>query len=825
MDNEGFARVCRIFEAACDLDGRAAREAYLEVACAGDAALRSEVERMLAADAMAAGQGFLSPPVGAAFADPEDPLGVRTGEVMLGDYRVLRRIASGGMGTVYLAEQGSPRREVALKVLKPAFCTGLALRRFLVESEILARLRHPGIAEVYAAGVHAFAGDGLRFDMPWYAMEYLDGASHLLAYAEQRKLDVGQRFALFARVVDAVDHAHRMGVIHRDLKPGNILVDRDGLPRIIDFGIARALAPEDAVATLHTRTGELIGTLRYMAPEQIDGDATRIDVRADVYALGVILYELLARRPPHDIGGRSITDALRMVRDDEPPRLSRVDPALRGEPEWIVQRAIDKDPARRYGSAAALKEDVRRFLRHDALEAGPPSGFYRAQKFVRRHRLAVVALSAVFTALAGGLVATRLALVRARDAERNAVDEARVAKEVVNLFQSAFDAARDGQRGKELTVVDALDLAAADTSARLRDRPDLAARLHNRFAGLYASLGDFDKAMPRFEETLALLKTAGADATEDGIQVRCHLLSARRRVADFAGAKALLEEALTVARGLPAESIAHVLLAEQQGTLLLSQGRARDAEPFLLQAAEGLEQAYGADDFDALQAWGAVNVALQDQGRLKEAEPIARRVAETLTHLVGADNPMAVVARTNLAALLGEPAIAGYAEARDLLVDCLAARTRAVGADHPETLAIHSNLAMIRVRMKEYEAASADFDDILARAPLALGAAHPLTLQFTLAAARVCLVMGQVEKGERMSQLAIDAAGQSLPAENPVLAALHAVHGEALRLVGREREARAEIVAALAVLKAAYGPDGAEVRQAAIYLERMGPAD
>ena len=300
----------------------------------------------------------------------------------IGGFHIKSVIGSGGMGTVYLATQDEPRRDVALKLMKHGIASRSALRRFKFEAQLLARLRHPGIAQIYESGTHDDGSGGV----PYFAIEYIPGALPLTTYAKERKLDIGERLDLFTEVCDAVAHGHQKGIIHRDLKPDNILVDSRGRPRIIDFGVARATDSDLAVTTLQTDLHQIIGTLQYMSPEQCGNDALDIDTSSDVYALGVVLYELLCDQLPYDSSSSLLPAAVETIRTQEPARPSTINRALKGDLETIVLKALNKGRDRRYRTAADFGDDIRRYLNHEAIVARPPSLAYLLRLLARRHR-------------------------------------------------------------------------------------------------------------------------------------------------------------------------------------------------------------------------------------------------------------------------------------------------------------------------------------------------------------------------------------------------------------------------------------------------------
>lgn len=326
----------------------------------------------------------------------------------IGGYRILSELGRGGMGVVYAAEQDSPRRRVALKVLGNALHSDELRRRFEAEASVLGRLQHPAIAKIYEARTFELAGVGT---LPFFAMELVEGSRELVEYANEEQLDVHARIELFVEVVEAVEYGHQEGILHRDLKPANVLVGKRGRPKIIDFGIARSLDADEALQSLQTQTGQILGTPQYMSPEQYVADRDGIDARADVYSLGVCLFELLSGELPFAFETKPILEMARMVREDQPRRLSSVNRALGGDLEAVVGKALERDLARRYSSAGELAADLRRFLGKQPVLARPPSSFYQLRLFTRRNRALVSAISAVLLiSIAAAIVSVRYAI-------------------------------------------------------------------------------------------------------------------------------------------------------------------------------------------------------------------------------------------------------------------------------------------------------------------------------------------------------------------------------------------------------------------------------
>ncbi|MBX3376149.1 MAG: serine/threonine protein kinase [Phycisphaeraceae bacterium] len=407
------------------------RGAFLDRECAGDAALRREVEELL---------GYLDPrfmeqgPVAGPLISPElvpDPSDVLPEGTRIGMYTVRRVLGQGGMGVVYLAEQENPRRDVALKVVRAGIASPSVLRRFQREAGLMGRLQHPGIVQIFEAG-EAEVGRGRQ---PYLAMEYVPGPT-LNTYVQGRS--VRERLEVVAKVCDAVEHAHDRGLIHRDLKPGNILVSESGQPKVLDFGVARE--PIGATTTLATSVGQLIGTLAYMSPEQAGADPSRVDARSDVYSIGVILYEALTGRLPVRVRPDAVAESVRAIREDEPARPGSINRVLRGDIETITLKALEKDPDRRYQTARHLAADIRRYLAGEPIVARQDSALYVLQKKLRRYRWAVgagAAFIAVVSAFAVYSIVQAQAMKVLAGREREAKNEAQNAADRATAAEAA----------------------------------------------------------------------------------------------------------------------------------------------------------------------------------------------------------------------------------------------------------------------------------------------------------------------------------------------------------------------------------------------------
>jgi serine/threonine protein kinase/tetratricopeptide (TPR) repeat protein len=528
---EGLDREEALFHAALAIDAADQRSAFLDAACGHEEGLRRRVEALLRR--YAESEGPLDRPVLPTATTPDNSIPEGPGTV-IGPYKLLEQIGEGGMGLVFMAEQTQPvRRKVALKVLKPGMDTKQVVTRFEAERQALALMDHPNIAKIHDAGTTASG-------RPYFVMELVRGVP-ITEFCDQRRLSTRQRLELFVLVCQAVQHAHQKGIIHRDLKPSNVLVtlhDVVAVPKVIDFGIAKATGQRLTERTLFTHFAQFVGTPLYVSPEQAEMNGLDVDTRSDVYSLGVLLYELLTGTTPFEsetLKQVGLDEMRRIIREEEPPtpsqRLSTLDAlagvtvserrgvdgrwlgqVLRGELDWIVMKALEKDRNRRYESASALAADVERYLADEPVEAGPPSRVYRLRKCARRHRrlLAVAGLFAVV--LVGATAVSAWQAVKARGAQRQAATEAAIARAVnaflqEDLLGQAASAPQPGQNIGEnpyLTVKEALDRAAARIGQRFQEQPLVEAAIRTTIGSAYHNLYENQLAIPHLEWAVKL---------------------------------------------------------------------------------------------------------------------------------------------------------------------------------------------------------------------------------------------------------------------------------------------------------------------------------
>ena len=742
MSDTSKDRLLHLFARALELPA-AARTAFLDSKCGGDAELRLQLEGMLAA---AEGQPAPPPPTPAPGARPASPPSraatapLREGPgSTIGPYKLLQQIGEGGFGAVFLAEQTEPvTRRVALKIVKLGMDTHQVVARFEQERQALALMDHPNIARVIDAGATATG-------RPFFVMDYVKGAP-IADYCDLNNLTIEERLDLFVQVCSAVQHAHGKGIIHRDLKPSNVLVGtQDGKPqaKVIDFGIAKATSQKLTDKTLFTAHEQVIGTLQYMSPEQAEGSLD-IDTRTDVYSLGVMLYELLVGSSPFDadaLQSGKHTHLQRLVREVDPPKPStrldasretlasiaahrRIDPRrlsqlLRGELDWIVMKALEKDRQRRYETANGLANDLRRYRAGEPVTAAPPSTAYRLRKLVQRNRGVFAAGCAVAVVLVGGVVAfawqARVAQHErdvAVDAQRSeaeqrqiadqqrqvAVDQRRAAEEQRGLAERSQDQAKAINQflldmlgaadirklGRDAKVAQALDAAATTVQQAFVHRPEVETEVRLILGRTYISLGMLDAAEPQIEAALQTNRRLHGETSEPYAMALRALAGLKQARGDHAAATRLFEQGgdlLAEANG--AEDRIALAMRTDHANGLVQLGRDAEAEGLLRDLLAIRRRVFGDDDNDTLIGINSLAVVLHRQGQLDEAEGLYREALALGERRLGALHPDTLTARLNLASMLHSRGNAAAAE--PMMVPLVADLRRVFGAEHGQT--------------------------------------------------------------------------------------------------------------------------------------------
>ena len=602
----------------------------------------------------------------------------------IGPYRVLALIGEGAMGIVYEAEQEMPRRRVALKIIRPGVSTPTMLRRFEHEYEFLGRLQHDGIAQIYQAGI-ADTGFGPQ---PYFAMELVRGRK-LDDYARLKELDLRQRLTMVAEIADAVQHAHHRGVIHRDLKPANILVTESGHPKVLDFGLARA-AQAELQSTVQTMAGEVVGTMSYMSPEQVVGDMSELDTRSDVYALGVVLYEMVSGKLPFDLSRKSLPEAVRIIRDEEPARLSSITRALPGDVETIVAKALEKDKLRRYGSAADLASDIRRFLRNEPIIARRPSASYQVRKFAHRHKGLVGGVVAVLVALVAGVIVSTWQAVRASRAERVAQARATEAQgekakaEAVTKFLTDMLASADPSqaRGREVTVRAALDEAARKIDAgAMKGEPDVEVAVRNAIATMYDGLGLFEPAERQLRTSLDVQSRASRNPVLRA-DTDTRLVNVLYKHQKFAEAKPVAEEAVRLRQEALGPKHADTATSlDDLGAVLMATGDAVGAEARMREALAIRREVLAPDDPQLSTSLNNIGFTLMEKGDPQQAQTMFLESLAIDRRRLGNDHPEVAIKLVNLARLNND--LHRPEAAEPFAREAVAIRRKVLGNDHP----------------------------------------------------------------------------------------------------------------------------------------------
>jgi serine/threonine protein kinase/tetratricopeptide (TPR) repeat protein len=710
----------------------------------------------------------------------------------IGNFRILQKLGEGGMGEVYEAEQTEPiRRRVALKIIKWGMDTKQVVARFESERQALALMNHPNIAKVFDAGA-------TEQGRPYFVMECVKGIP-ITEYCDTHRLDNRQRLDLFNQVCEGVQHAHQKGIIHRDIKASNVLVmiqDDRPVPKIIDFGVAKAVAQRLTERTLFTEMGQLIGTPEYMSPEQAEMTGLDIDTRTDVYSLGVLLYELLVGVLPfesEDLRSAGFDEVRRKIREEEPPKpstrlttpgfdtdhamrsrqtdLSALAKQLKGELDWITMKAMAKDRTHRYASASELAADVTRYLKHEPVMAGPPSATYRLRKYVRRHKVGVAAAALVAIAVVIGITGTTFGLLKAVKAERLAKEEAETAQRVSDFLVDLFEVSDPSEaKGNSVTAREIMDKGAEKIEKELLEQPRIQSRLMETMGRVYRNLGLYSMAAPILEKSLALKRQAYG------------------------------EEHLEVAAGL------HTL-----AVLYDTQGKYQEAESFFRQSLAIKEKIFGRDHPEVARSLNSIAVVNWNQGKYAEAEPLFQRSLAIKEKALGPDDPEVGNTLTNLGVLYH---LQGkFEEAEPLFKRALAISEKELGEDHPDVAAGLNNLGSLYEDMEKPEEAEPLYERALAIWEKSLGPEHSDVGIALHNLANLYRNQGKYAEAEPYYERSEAIFKKALGEEHPYVAYSYREQANQFRDQGQSGEAEDLYKRALEIFEKSMGPDHLNVAE------------
>lgn len=847
------------------------RIAYLDSACAGNPQVRAALEALLHAQATdpvfldqaagSPGETADLPPAADSLTQPYSPWGgmEATGMVIAGRYQLLEVIGEGGMGTVYLAQQTEPvKRLVAVKLIKAGMDSRQVVARFEAERQALALMDHPNIAKVLDGGTTSGTPDGANPGRPFFVMELVKGIP-IAKYCDEHRLTLRQRLGLFIPVCQAIQHAHQKGIIHRDLKPSNVLVaryDEKPVPKVIDFGVAKATGQQIAEDTLHTGFGAVVGTVEYMSPEQSSFNQLDVDTRSDIYSLGVVLYELLAGSPPFsrkELEKAGMLEILRVIREQDPPKPSaklssaaalptlaanrgtepkRLTALVRGELDWIIMKALEKDRSRRYETANGLALDLERYLRDEPVAASPPSASYRIRKFLRRHRGAVTAVALVVLALISGIIGTSWGMFAANEAwhseakraeaetraRAEAQEHAAIAKAVNDFFNelliqadvSKQTAKGDGKkkgkgpdkgRDRDVTVRTLLDRASKNIKGKFADAPLVEAAIRLTIGQAYTALAEFAEAEPHLQQAIALRTAALGPEHQDTLESKMFLGVLYSHLGKPAQAGPLFEEVVhkrTAALG-PAHP-ATIKAKHHLAKIYMNRHRWDQAEALFVEII-------GAAPPDMPARWQSKRDLAElwlRRGKLDQAEQLFQEIMTELA-TKGDDHPDLLGTQTSLACVYIRQG--KFKEAEELFDQLLKKSAALLPPGHPDTVNIRFEQAKLLLGQDQPGRAATILDDVIELLRDKLGREHGKTIAAQEMRAKAHMRQEEFDRAEALLLEILEGDLAAREPDHPELVKCKAALGHLYLRLGKLKEAEPLLEAAREAYGLRYPPE------------------
>jgi tetratricopeptide (TPR) repeat protein len=815
------------------------RKAYLDSACGADGAVRAEVESLLESHEQAG--RFLSEATadlkpggvgvgGSAGVTAGAAETIATGRhehygQMIGRYKLLEVIGEGGFGTVWMAEQREPvKRRVALKIIKLGMDTRQVIARFEAERQALALMDHPSIAKVFDAG-------STENGRPYFVMEYIKGVP-ILEYCDTERLSTDARLQIFAEICQAIQHAHQKGVIHRDIKPGNVLVTmHDGLPvpKVIDFGIAKATSAELTQKTLFTEHRQIIGTPAYMSPEQAEMSGLDIDTRSDIYSLGVLLYELLTGTTPFaskELMSGGFAEMMRIIREVEPQKPStrlstlgkeatrtaqqrmasdprRLASILQGDLDWIVMKCLEKDRTRRYDSASGLAADVRRHLRDEPVSAGAPGAAYRLRKFLKRHRGPVIAASIIVGVLLLGIAGTTLGLTRALNEGARANAAAARATAAAKAEAEAKAVALENERRALDESARAERARAEESRARSRAETITGFVVAALRSGDAQNLGEVQGAGQDMTILAAMdsaVREIQSGRFKNDPETELDLLSTIAQILRNNGrtpaAEPLVTRALELARRQhPSDHAKLAMALEHVAHVREELGRLEEAEPLMREALAMRRRLHRDTDSALAGTLQSLGMLLLSKGELDEASRLCTEALDLSRGLHPGDHTEVAICLNNLALVRqsqGKPI-----EAQPLFTEALEMHRRLYPGDHPEVAAGLNNLGIVRAKLGDTRAAAELFEQCLAMRERLYRGDHPAVAVALANLAAVLRDLNRLQEAETLARRALEVRRRLYQGDHPVIAASLLTLGTVEWKLGRLDEAEGLFVEAL----------------------------